>query len=721
MMKASPIEMPIRNDNLLKFPDSQLDEEEKKRLTGPTISNEPAEKEKFTPPPWLFQHQALNDALESARVVDDGFLKNKLNHAHFMDKHLLVLLRHPKYEDNVIVRVTSGPCIGSELDCCFLPDSPSDINWKNYTFLHLIVDDGQSVILIPAHLNRMDRRGFSLNLPREGYAVGQRRTRRYACEKIDVELVLRGRVIKGILLDYSPEGLCVRLNQIPFGDFEGSFRSGALSMVQLRRDQRHLFSGLCECIRQQQDSYHVDVVLVPAENQVQGFENEKLERHASSISLIPAIIFDHPFFGKRIQLDVANISTFGFSVLEKKDEGVLMPGMIIPVLTIEFAGTILMQCSAQVVGRFEKDETTVRCDLAILDMDINCYTRLAHLLANSINSCYHISNKVEMDALWEFFFDTGFIYPKKYDLIRSQKEKFKKTYQDLYNNSPEIARHFVYQKNGRLYAHISMVRAYERAWMIQHHAARSVEGRRAGFAVLKQIVMYLANMHRLPSTHMDHMMVYFRPENKFPDRVFGGFARSKENTGVCSMDLFGYLPHSGLSGPIELLPGWSVGECSTMDLWELNLFYRNFSGGLFMDALGLAHKGRSEESFEETYRRPGFLRKWKTYSLKYGEKLEAVLIVNRSDFGFNLSELLNGIKVLLVDPEHLSWPILSKVIGNLLGKYRMEEVSLMFFPADHAKAMNIPYQKEYQLWIYDARFVDRFVQYMRRKFRIKEW
>jgi hypothetical protein len=35
--------------------------------------------------------------------------------------------------------------------------------------------------------------------------------------------------------------------------------------------------------------------------------------------------------------------------------------------------------------------------------------------------------------------------------------------------------------------------------------------------------------------------------------------------------------------------------------------------------------------------------------------------------------------------------------------------------------MNIPYQKEYQLWIYDACFVDRFVQYMRRKFRIKEW
>ena len=319
------------------------------------------------------------------------------------------------------------------------------------------------------------------------------------------------------------------------------------------------------------------------------------------------------------------------------------------------------------------------------------------------------------------FFDTGFIYPKKYDLIQSQKEKFKQTYQDLYNNSPEIARHFVYQKNGRLFAHISMVRAYERAWLIQHHAARSVEGRRAGFAVLKQIVMYLDSMHRLPSTKIDHMMVYFRPENKFPDRVFGGFARSKENTGVCSMDLFGYLPHSGIS-LITILPsGWSIGECTTMDLWETNLFYRNRSGGLFMDALGLGQKSSIEESLTEAYGRLGFLRKWQAYSLNYEGKLEAVLIVNQSDFGLNLSELLNGIKVLLTDPEHLSWRILSAAIGNLLGEYHMEKVSLMFFPADNAKTMNIPFQKRYQLWIYDARFVTRFVQYMKRKFRIKEW
>ena len=721
MMKDTFSETPLRSAKILKFPSSKSEVVKEKPIIGREELNEPVAKRDFSPPPWLFQHQDLNNALKSAKIIDRKSLKNKLNYAHFMDKHLLVLLRHPRYDDNVIVKATPGPCLDGELTCRFLDDSPLRTKLKKYTFLQLIIDDGKSVTLIPANLTRMDKGSFSFSLPREGYSVGQRRARRYPCEKTEVELVQRGRVINGKLLDYSPEGLCIRLNHMSFNGFEWLPGSDVLTMVHLRRDQQYLFSGLCHCVRQQEGLDYQDVVLVPAENQVQGSEMEKVREPTQNILLKPIIIFDHPFFGKGVQLDVSAISTSGFSVYEIRDEGVLMQGMIIPVLTIEFAGAIKMECSAQVIGRFEKDERVVHCDFAILDMDIDCYTRLVHILANSTDPSSRISSKVDMDALWEFFFETGFIYPKKYDLIQSQKEKFKQTYRDLYNNNPDIARHFVYQRNGRLLAHISMVRAYERAWMIQHHAARSVDGSRAGFAVLKQIVLYLNDMHRLPSTKIDQMMVYFRPENKFPDRVFGGFARSKENIGVCSMDLFSYLPYSGLTISGKLPEGWSISECSAMNLWELNLFYRNRSGGLFMDALGLAQKSRSEKPLEEAYSRLGFLRKWRAYSLKFMGELESVLIVNRSDLGFNLSELLNGVKVLLVNPEHLSWRILSTVIGQLLRKFHMEEVSIMFFPTEHVETMDIPYEKQYQLWIYDARFVDQFVQYMKRKFRIKDW
>ena len=60
----------------------------------------------------------------------------------------------------------------------------------------------------------------------------------------------------------------------------------------------------------------------------------------------------------------------------------------------------------------------------------------------------YVCNDLDLDALWDFLFETGFIYPKKYALIHANKEQIKQTYQKLYTRSPEIARHFVYQENG---------------------------------------------------------------------------------------------------------------------------------------------------------------------------------------------------------------------------------------------------------------------------------
>ena len=83
--------------------------------------------------------------------------------------------------------------------------------------------------------------------------------------------------------------------------------------------------------------------------------------------------------------------------------------------------------------------------------------------------------------------------------------------------------------------------------MIHHHAARIMDSKRPGFMVLKQIMYYMNDMYRLPSAHMDYVMCYFRPENRFPDFVFGGFAKTLKNSQGCSMDLFSYLTYTRLS------------------------------------------------------------------------------------------------------------------------------------------------------------------------------
>ena len=710
--------MPLKNDEVLEFPLTIVEEDKREVITEPETSIGPASKGAFSPPPWLFKHEGLTQAMDNAEVIDEKSLINTLNHINFMDGYLFVQLRHPKYNDSVLLKARPDPCLGNELTCHFANKSLAEINLKNYEFLHLIIDDRQSVILVPADLHGMDKDSFSVQLPRESYRIGRRQIKRYLCKGVDAELVQSGRLIKGELLDFSPKGLRIKIGHMPSETFDWSPGSDLLTMVHLRRNQQVLFSSLCSCIRQYEAPSYEEVVLVPSSKQVKRSERRQHRISAQDNPLRPVIVFSHPFIGKKMQLDALDISTSGFSVCEKMDESVLIDGMVIPELTIEFANIIKIKCSAQVISRLEMEEKKVRCGFSLLDMEINSYSQLYHILANSLDPYAHVSNRVEMDELWEFFFETGFIYPEKYGMLSYSRKRFKETYARLYQDNPEISKHFTYQINGRVYGHISMVRAYERAWMIHHHAARSVEGRRAGFSVLKQIMLYLDGIRRLPSAKMDYLMSFFRPENKFPDRVFGNFARELGNPRGCSMDLFSYLPYAKLVSGATLLKGWTFSECSQLDLWELDRFYSNYSGGLLMDAMGLKQNNLQEESLKEVYGRCGFSRKWTTYALKHEEDLNAVLIVDQSDLGFNLSELLNGIKILVVNVEGLAWDVLSMAIAKLVSKFPMVKVPILLYPFEYLKGKGMPYEKQYYAWILNVRYGNEFMEYMYKKFRL---
>ena len=667
--------------------------------------------------PRLFQHHDLIHALKSSGSVDKGTLINRFNHIHFMDGNVLVHLSYENSQDSILVTARPEPCLHGELICHWSDEKLLNFSLDKYQFLHLIIDDGQSMTVVPAVLQEMTNKYLKVQLPDESYAIGQRRARRYVCHNVDVELDQSGFFAKGELLDFNPVGFRIRVLPDSFSSLSW-FNSDELVRVNLRNHKQIFFSGICQCIRQQGKLQNKEIVLAFADENNCRFRPNSTRNPRQHLVSSPTLSFEHPFLNKRVQLEVSDISTSGFSVYEKADEGVLIPGMIIPELVVAFAGSLKMNCVAQVIYRTKEDKKRVRCGIAILDMDIDNYSRLTDILTNALDPHACVSREIDMDALWEFFFSAGFMYPKKYRLIQSHREYFKEMYKKLYLESQEIAKHFTYQKNGRIYGHISMVRAYEKTWMIHHHAALTMENKRSGFFVLKQIMHYLNDMHRLPSAKMDYVISYFRPENKFPDRVFGGFAKALKNAQGCSMDLFAYLPYTGLSLGTGLPEGWALRECSAHDLWQLNRFYGHRSGGLLLDAMALDHKDPGNGSMEKVYARLGFLRKQKSYALTNGNELNAILIVDQSDLGFNFSELTNGIKILVTNPQGLPWKVLSIAISRLTNVYHTDRIPVLFYPFDYVEAENVPYEKKYQAWVLNVEYGNEYMEYMQRKFRI---
>jgi hypothetical protein len=351
-------------------------------------------------------------------------------------------------------------------------------------------------------------------------------------------------------------------------------------------------------------------------------------------------------------------------------------------------------------------------------MDIQDHVKLVALLDQAKDKNSYICSNVNLDELWNFFFDTGFIYPDKYAFIQKNKDQIKKTYERLYSNNPHIARHFIYQDKGRILGHMAMIRFYENTWLIQHHAARKSSRNKAGLVVLDQIGRMLNDSNRLYSLHMDYVICYYRSSNKFPSRIFGGAAKSINDPKACSIDRFAYYHYQNTSRHMSALPkSWEFSSTRAEDLQELEDFYEHSSGGLMLEALDLKADKFDCDSLAAQYHRVGLTRERHFYSLKKNGNLKAVITAVLSDVGLNLSDLTNCIKVFVLDPKGLTPDILNTIFSLLSKRFQRKEMAILLYPAAYVDEQLIVYEKLYNLWVCRVQSSDEYFRYLNRLLR----
>jgi len=368
----------------------------------------PAVPETDSLPPLLFDHEELLHNLDNAKALDRSYLINKINYLHFTGKRIFIRLRHLRHCASILVRVCPEPCSGQEMTCTWEKDSVSDIHTKDYALTHLLVEDGGSVVVIPVDQYKINKGQVVVTLPPKGYLVGERRTRRYAIEGVTVEVNQHGCVAQGNLSDFSPLGFRGRVKSVLSPSLHWLNTDEPVA-VHLKDRERIYFSGDCRCIRFRGDNLERDVVLTPTHHTVKRFRSSQTRNPRQQLTPPPMVTFVHPFLHKRVQLTVSDVSTSGFCVYEHPDESVLLHGMVIPGVRLEFARTAAVNCTAQVIYRSEEAQNAIRCGFAILDMETEDYSLLSHILSNALDPHCHVSAHVDLDALWEFFFQSGFI------------------------------------------------------------------------------------------------------------------------------------------------------------------------------------------------------------------------------------------------------------------------------------------------------------------------
>ena len=264
-----------------------------------------------------------------------------------------------------------------------------------------------------------------------------------------------------------------------------------------------------------------------------------------------------------------------------------------------------------------------------------------------------------------------------------------------------------------------MIRFYENAWLIHHHAASKSVSHKAGLIVLNQIGHFSNESHSLFSSHMDYLLCYFRPENKFPNRVFGGAARTIGDSQKCSIESFLYFHHKlSLNNNTEIPLNWSLTCSDSKDLEELEEFYAFKSGGLLLKALDIQKGKINSNGLSKEYNKNGLLRKRIILSLKNDDSLVAIIMIDISNIGLNLSDLTSGAKVIILDSDNLPKDILSFALSLVSVRFQFETFPVLIYPTDYADNQTIDFEKTYDLWILDTKYGDYYFRYVNRLTRL---
>jgi hypothetical protein len=714
--------MEIAEKNLqLIEPDSHVCDQDSENDTATAFTGQkrtrPEKKDRLP----VIRRRSQIETQKTEKNVGKAQIINKLNYINFQDGTVLVNFGHNVYDKTITLKATPQPCMGDLVDCMWAEDKNINQILKSYHFSHLFITNGQTLLRVEPEVIRIDEESISLLLPETSEAISSRNTRRRVCEGISVQLFQNSTAFSGLLMDFNGFSFRVKITAVPPQTFEWVNPEHPVNVI-LSDKAITLYSGECKIIRHTRGHNTRNYILQPVQQEIQRFKQKEFRSERYELTPSPNIVFQHPLTKAKIDLKIVDLSGSGFSVEEDESNTALMPGMILPELELSFSGNYKIKCRGQVVFRktmvASNGQKWIKCGLALLDMAIHDHLKLISLLHQTKDKNSYICNNVDLDALWDFFFETGFIYPDKYAAIQKNKKQIKETYTKIYTQNPHIARHFIYQDKGTIFGHMAMIRFYENAWMIHHHAARKSALNKAGLVVLDQIGRMINDSHRLYSLHMDYMICYFRPNNKFPRRVFGGAAKSINDPKGCSVDSFAYFH---FSNPARLLPElpdeWQITETRREDLQELTDFYEYTSGGLMLDATDLKPEKLDCDDLNKEYSQLGLTRLRHLYSLKRNGNLKAVFLVNISDVGLNLSDITNCVKVFVTDAEGFSADILYEAISKVADKTGKNDFPALIYPADFAEELQIPYDKKYDLWVCSLEYSDAYFGYLGRLLR----
>ncbi|HLK16870.1 MAG TPA: hypothetical protein VKT78_18825 [Fimbriimonadaceae bacterium] len=257
---------------------------------------------------------------------------------------------------------------------------------------------------------------------------------------------------------------------------------------------------------------------------------------------------------------------------------------------------------------------------------------------------------VTFDEMWTLFLDSGFLYPEKVSRLQPVMREIQNTVRSLLKANGNPMATVVVRNEQALDAQISMLRWYDKTWMVQHLAALPLSARERHASA--RVTLAMARYGRVrPDIHWGKM--FFRPNNAWPSRVFGGFAKRVRDPQKSDLRVFHYLVAvTGDSSP-EVPSQVRVRPAAESDFALIENWFTSRGRTVEVMANDLQPSRASLAHLSWGYCRVGLDRHRECIIAERDGRTTGFALLEVSSLGMNFSELTNAFTVFTLedDPE----------------------------------------------------------------------
>lgn len=421
---------------------------------------------------------------------------------------------------------------------------------------------------------------------------------------------------------------------------------------------------------------------------------------------------------------VLSAETIRRPVIDVEMEGMAFlaqPGDLLPVGTrlrsigVGLGGGIALQASGRIASRAPAQGPSgpaVRCGVHFDPLGQKEQSSLAAAILRHAHPGLELARGLTFDAFWAFLRETGFLYPEKEEKIRAVLPEVHRSLTALFGAPDGPLRTLLFRSSGLLGGHVSVLKPYRSTWMVQHLATRK-DGPGSLAAARALNVGVVDYMDQLPDCEWTR--VWFRPNNRWPARTFGRFARLQFDPHRCDLRTYAYLVAPTEGAPSPAVGGVVVSPARPSDWAELRRYLVTAGQTASLAAEDLCQAPDLTEA-AEPFRALGLERRREALVARRHGRLAAFALLEISSLGLNLSELTNAFRLHALDraPE-VTAVLLARARQRYAELGRGMAIGLAENPDLAAwGAAGFSHLKSYSCWTVQRQFFRRYVEFIQR-------